>query len=224
MTKIKYLNLVLLLLLVGCSLDKDTNLNVSNNKEKDIEEHYKEEYIDNNPIKLGLFLSNNNYYNKEVLDSNYYTTFTSLVDIDSFEVFLTSDKTINGTKFKDTWQSYYNMYEDISNYKIGYNIGYVLKDGTTESSNFLKPDIFRYSDYFYIYFYDDVNAPDGVIYNHLEETADNTLMTSVKLFATNKIDEVDYITLTVFTYDEDDFDQEGNYRGNSKYSINIKRE
>ena len=38
-----------------------------------------------------------------------------------------------------------------------------------------------------------------------------------------EIDEVESITLTVFTYDEDDFDKENNYRGNSKYTINIKR-
>lgn len=47
-------------------------------------------------------------------------------------------------------------------------------------------------------------------------------MTSVKLYAVDEIDEVESITLTAFTYDEDDFDKENNYRGNSKYTINIK--
>ena len=88
--------------------------------------------------------------------------------------------------------------------------------------NFNKPDIFRYSKYFYIYFYDDVNAPNG-FYSHLENVNDNTLMTSVKLYAVDEIDEVESITLTAFTYDEDDFDKDNNYRGNSKYTINIKR-
>lgn len=37
------------------------------------------------------------------------------------------------------------------------------------------------------------------------------------------MDEVESITLTAFTYDEDDFDKENNYRGNSKYTINIKK-
>ena len=41
--------------------------------------------------------------------------------------------------------------------------------------------------------------------------------------AVDEIDEVESITLTAFTYDEDDFDKENNYRGNSKYTINIKR-
>ena len=48
-------------------------------------------------------------------------------------------------------------------------------------------------------------------------------MTSVKLYAVDVIDEVESITLTAFTYDEDDFDKDNNYRGNSKYTINIKR-
>ena len=53
---------------------------------------------------------------------------------------------------------------------------------------------------------------------------DDTIMTSVKLYAVGGIDKVEDIVLTVFTYDsEDDFDVSGNYRGNSKYSINIKR-
>lgn len=119
-------------------------------------------------------------------------------------------------------RDYYDKYEDINKYKIGYNIGYTLKDGTSNNSTFLEPDIFRYSKYFYIYFYDDVNAPNG-FYSHLENVNDNTLMTSVKLYAVDEIDEVESITLTAFTYDEDDFDKENNYRGNSKYTINIKR-
>ena len=52
---------------------------------------------------------------------------------------------------------------------------------------------------------------------------DNTILSSVKIFATYDIDDVDYITLTAFTYDDDDFDKDNNYRGKSKYTIDIKR-
>lgn len=218
MKKIKLIILVVFLLISGCTKEKV----VEEHKEPIVKEEVKDTYIDNNPIKLGIFLSNNNYYNKEVIEDTHYTNLTNGVDIGSFEVFLTDDKTISGTKFKDTWQKYYDKYEDINKYKIGYNIGYTLKDGTSNNSTFLEPDIFRYSKYFYIYFYDDVNAPNG-FYSHLENVNDNTLMTSVKLYAVDEIDEVESITLTVFTYDEDDFDKENNYRGNSKYTINIKR-
>lgn len=222
MKKIKNITLILtiIIMLTGCNYDKVVNPLPSNDK---IDNTIKEPtYVDDNPIKLGIFLSNNNYNNKTVIEDTYYTNFTSMNDIASFEVFLTSDKEINGNSFKDIWNKYYNNYQDISKYKIGYNIGYTLKDGTINSSNFLEPDILRYGEYFQIYFYDDINAPDG-FYSHLESTNDNTLITSVKFFAVNNIDEVENITLTVFTYDNDDFDDEGNYRGNSKYIINIKR-
>lgn len=91
-----------------------------------------------------------------------------------------------------------------------------------KGGNFLEPDIYRYGKYIYVYLYDDVNAPDG-IYSHLESMEDNTILSSVKIFATYDIDDVDYITLTAFTYDDDDFDKDNNYRGKSKYTIDIKR-
>ena len=52
---------------------------------------------------------------------------------------------------------------------------------------------------------------------------DNTILSSIKIFAVTSIDKVEDITLTAFTYDEDDFDTNNNYQGNSKYSIKIKR-
>ena len=220
MKKIKLIILITFLLISGCTKEKETI--VEDSKETIVKEEVKDTYIDDNLIKLGIFLSNNNYHNKEVIEDTYYTNFINGTDIDSFEVFLTDEKVIDGNKFKDTWKKYYDKYEDISRYKIGYNIGYTLKDGTSNNSTFLEPDIFRYSEYFYIYFYDDVNAPNG-FYSHLENVNDNTLMTSVKLYAVDKIEEVESITLTVFTYDNDDFDKDNNYRGNSKYTINIKR-
>lgn len=220
MRNVKLIILIGILFIGGCAKEKEDV--IDDNKEPIVKEEVKDAYIDDNPIKLGIFLSNNNYYNKEVIEDTYYTNFASGVDIASFEVFLTDDKVISGTKFKDTWQKYYDKYEDISKYKIGYNIGYTLKDGTSNDSTFLEPDIFRYSKYFYIYFYDDVNAPNG-FYSHLESVEDSTIMTSVKLYAVEGINEVESITLTAFTYDGDDFDNDNNYRGNSKYTINIKR-
>lgn len=214
--------LIFILLLTGCSLVNNKEKEVHDIPKNDEEEKPKEEYIDNNPIKLGLFPASNNYHNKEVIEDTYYANFNSMEDIGSFEVFLTDDKTIDGTDFKNTWKKYYDNYENIDNYKVGFNITYTLKDGTIEGGNFLEPDIYRYGDYFYVYLYDDVNAPNG-FYSHLEEMEDNTILSSIKIFAVTSIDKVEDITLTAFTYDEDDFDTNNNYRGNSKYSIKIKR-
>ena len=220
MKNVRILIIVGLLLICGCTKEKET---LVDNKETTVKKETKEAYIDNNPIKLGIFSSDNNYHDKEVILDTYYADFINGSDIASFEVFLTEDKVIDGNKFRDTWKKYYDKYEDISKYRIGYSIGYTLKDGSSKKSTFLEPDIFRYSEYFYIYFYDDVNAPDG-FYSHLEESTSNTIMSSVKFYAVGGIEEVDSISIEAFTYlDSNDFDKDNNYRGNSKYTINIKR-
>lgn len=215
--------LFLILLLSACSV-KEKEIYENKEVDNNINEEIKEEYVDDNPIKLSLFLYDNNYHNKKRIEDTYYTNFTSGVDIGSFEVFLTDESTIDGINFKDTWNKYYNNYVDITNYKIGYNIKFVLNDGTSYNSNYLEPDNYRYGEYFYTYLYDDIHQVDGAFYSHLENMEDNTLITSIKIYAVEGIDKVDYFVLSAFTYDgEEDFDGEGNYRGNSIYRVNIKR-
>lgn len=215
----KIILLIVVIFVSGC------NKEVSNIKvEEDIpSSNDVEEYIDDNNIKLGLFLYDGKYNNKHVLEDTYYTDFISGVDIGSFEVFLTDEKIINGNKFKDTWNKYYNTYENIENYKVGFNIKFILNDGTSFNSNFLEPDIYKFSEYFYVYLYDDVNQEDNSYYSHLETMNDNNILTSIKLYAVDGINKVENIILSAFTYDsEDDFDN-NNYRGNSIYVIRIKR-
>lgn len=214
---------ILVLFLSGCSIKDKDNVQTLEQKDK-VEIKEEEKYVDDNPIKLGIFLVDNNYINKEVIKDTYYANLQSGVDIASFEVFFTDEEVINGSNFKNTWNKYYDNYTNIENYKIGYNIKFILNDGTSFEDNFLEPDNYKFADYFYVYLYDDVHQRDGTFYSHLEEVGDNTLITSIKLYAVDGIDKVEDIVLTAFTYDsEDDFDVSGNYRGNSKYSINIKR-
>ena len=218
----KIIVLVLILLLTACKVNNNEIIN----EEKEItsEETKEEIYTDNNEVKLGLFLYDNNYTNKERLEDTYYTNFTSGTDIGSFEVFLTDEKIVNGKSFKNTWYNYYNKYQNIEHHKIGFNIKFILKDGTTYNANYFEPDTFKFGKYFYTYLYDDVNQKDGSFYSHLEQIEENTLLTSIKIFAVEGIDEVENFILSAFTYDsEDDFDEEGNYRGNSIYVIRIKR-
>lgn len=217
----KIIYIIILLLIVGCSLN--TTESKEELKENKVIEKEEPKYVDDNPIKLGLFLYDNNYHNKSVIKDAYYADFIPNTDIGSFEVFLTSDEVVEGSSFKDIWNKYYNMYENIDNYKIGFNIKFMLYDGTSYESNILEPDIYKYSDYFYIYLYDDIHQKDGAFYSHLEEIDDNTLLTSIKLYAVSGIDKVESIILNAFTYDEDDFDENNNYRGNSLYAIRIKR-
>lgn len=219
----KRILLILVIVLVGCTpkeeLKEEQNKLENNNDIK--EEIIEEEYIDNNPIKLGLYLYTGGYSNKEKL-STYETNFESGKDIGSFEVFFTDEEVINGNSFKSLFNTYYDKYVNIDNYKIGYNIEFTLNDGTVNKFNLLKPNTYLYKDYFYTYLYDDIHVNEGEFYSHLESIDDNTLITSIKIYAVDKIDEVKEIKLTAFTYDsDDDFDVDGNYRGISKYSIDI---
>lgn len=220
----KKILLMLVILLVGCTPKEEINKEenkLENNNEIKQEEIIKEEYVDNNPIKLGLYLYTGSYSNKEKL-STYETTFENGKDIGSFEVFFTDEEVISGNSFKSLFNSYYDKYVSIDNYKIGYNIEFTLNDGTVNKFNLLEPNTYLYGDYFYTYLYDDIHVNEGEFYSHLESIDDNTLITSIKIYAVDKIDDVEKIKLTVFTYDsDDDFDEDGNYRGISKYSIDI---
>ncbi len=76
-----------------------------------------------------------------------------------------------------------------------------------------------------IWFYDDIN--NSGFYSHIEEDEynENTVMSSIKLMSAKKSGEINSpIELTVFTYDEDDFSESGNYIGVSKYKISIVKE
>ena len=216
--------IILIILLTAC-----TSVNTNNSKEQSLEkesivEEKEEKYVDNNTVKLSLFLYDGNYKNKSRLEDAYYTDFINGKDIGSFEVFLTDDEVVNGTTFKNTWNTYYTTYDNIENHKIGFNIKFILKDGTHYNANYFEPDTYKFGKYFYTYLYDDIHQKDGTYYSHLEEINEKTLLTSIKIYAVDKIEEVDSFILSAFTYDtEDDFDNEGNYRGNSIYVIRIKR-
>lgn len=215
--------IILLTLLTGCA-QKTNNDSIIVPQEEPIIEEKEEKYIDNNTVKLSLFLYDGNYKNKQRLEDTYYTDFINGYDIGSFEVFLTDEKIVDGTTFKNTWNKYYMNYENIENHKIGFNLKFILKDGTDYNTNYFEPDTYKFGKYFYTYLYDDIHQNDGAYYSHLEEINENTLLTSIKIYAVNGIDEVDSFILSAFTYDtEDDFDDEGNYRGNSIYVIRIKR-
>ena len=103
---------------------------------------------------------------------------------------------------------------------------YTLNDGTIISQNILGPSTTQTNyDYIETYLYDAYKHRNDSFYSHIEEKDynENTLITSIKLTAGSKFNDIkSKIILTVFTYDDDDFDEETNaYRGNSKYSIVI---
>lgn len=205
-----------------------TNDIINNNIKKDnIKTDIKEEsntYEDDNPIKLGLYKYYGRYKNRELV-TEYNDTWTYHKDISSFEVFFTFENSITGNNFQDTFKNYYDKYENIDNYKIGYKISFITNNGEINKMILSPKDTEEFYEYLEVYLYDDYHREKGVWYSHTteEEYNDNTLLTSIKLTAGINIKEIiSDISLSAFTYDYDDFDENNNYRGISKYSIIVK--
>lgn len=216
-----FITLIIILLITGCNKKEnnlDTNINNENKEEK--QEIDTPVYKDDNPIKLGLYVDEN-------LISNYTTDKINGKDIGVFNVYYTKQDKLENNNVKYNWNKYYNEYENIDKYKIGYIISFTV-DNKTYKEQILDPNsTFIFSPYIYIYLYDDINQPDGSWYSHIlpEEVTDNTIYSSIKLFKADNISNITSpITLSVFTYDEDDFDSNNNYVGSSIYTITINLE
>ena len=171
----KYL-LILLCLFIATGCTKKENVNKE--KEDIVKEEEKvETYKDDNPIKVGL-------YKDGKLITSYDTVFKDQQDLASFQVYFTNEETIDEGDTKTTFNKYYNEYQNIDNYKIGYEVSFdandkhydkVVKDYDVEFA--LEP-------YIYIYLYDDIHQADGAWYSHVtkDDYNDNTLFTSIKLY------------------------------------------
>lgn len=224
MKKIVYLILILLLI-VGCS-NKIKNKELKENN--DVIEEEKiiiPEYVDNNPIKIAFYQKRNGIYKRLDKYSSHAEVFK---EIGVFSIVLSNDENIYGNSIKNLYKEMSGNIENFNNYKIGFNIKFNLKDGTVINENILKPidyDKYGFCHYLYAWIYDDVNTSGW--HSHIEENEfnDNTVMSSIKLMWGRTSDDISGpIELTVFTYDFDDFDEEGNYRGISKWTTIIEKE
>ena len=210
--KIKVLVLIMLLLITGCKKEEQKEI-----IEEKQEEVIEQKYVDDNPITIGIYENDinlikeyklNKVSNNEVIFSFYYTNIENL----------------GNRRQKENWYKYFNEYQNISNYKIGFNFSFYVGDTKVEKT-ILRPDTYAFNPYFYIYIYDDINQPDNTFYSHLEETDinENTIFSAIKIFLVEPELITSNITFTVFTYNDlDDFDSNNNYRGNSKYSVDIE--
>lgn len=226
---------IFLILAISLSLgykiysDKNNNLDKTNIKKEEQTTELvpnQKPYIDNNPIKLSLYKYYGHNKNREKV-TEYTANWQYHKDISSFEVFFTEENNIDGDYFQNTFKKYYDNYENINNYKIGFHLNFLTKDQEI-NKNILSPkDTEDFFNYLEVYLYDDYHRKIGVWYSHTleNEMNDETLLTSIKLTAGKLINEITSdITVTVFTYDNDDFDNENNYRGKSSYKIVVKRQ
>ena len=133
---------------------------------------------------------------------------------------------MNGS-IKSLYNEISNGIPNFNNYKIGFNVKFTLIDGRVINANVFKPveyTNYGFSPYLYAWIYDDVNATGW--HSHIEEKDfnENTIMSSIKLMWGNDSNLINSdIELTVFTYDNDDFDNDGNYKGISKFTTIIER-
>ena len=209
---------MLVLFLTSCQRVNNSTENINYIDSDDIYDDISDKYIDTNPIKVGLYLDNK-------LVDTYNTTFSYNTDVAWFNVYYTNDLVLDNNSIKYNWNKYYNQYENIDNYKIGFYLNFYIDDEEIEQMILDPSEMHRLDNYFYNYLYDDIHQADGSWYSHLEmkDMKDNTLFTSIKLFARADAYKITKpVKLTVFTYDDDDdFDKDGHYRGRSKYTINI---
>ena len=185
----------------------------------------KPKYVDDNPIKIAFYSKSGNNLS---LVHEYNGPINIKKDINTFQVFFSNEEKIqfSNSNFGEYFYSTFNEINPEKKYKVGFNLSYDLNDGTHISQNIFGPSTTQTNyDYIEVYLYDSYKHRNDSFYSHIEEHEfnDDTLMTSIKLTAGSKFNDISSkVTLTVFTYDEDDFDESTNeYRGNSKYSILI---
>ncbi|MBR3660898.1 MAG: hypothetical protein IKN63_03230 [Bacilli bacterium] len=227
MKKILYLILILLII-TGCSKElQEENTSIKQESEivdKEEEKIEEEKYVDNNPIKIAFYNKGNGVYKKLL---RYESRVVSMQEVGIFSIILSNEDEVIGSSIKSLYNSKKEEIEGFNNYKIGFNIKFTLNDGREINENILKPlgyGSYGFSPYLYAWIYDDINTTGW--HSHIEETEfnDSTIMSSIKLMWGPTSNEIaSDIELSVFTYDEDDFDEFGYYRGIGKYTTIIER-
>lgn len=197
---------------------------ITNNIDNNIEENVNNEEVINNEseINIGLYKNYRNGKERELV-TEYSTSWKYHQDISSFEVYYTNNELISNDSQIKVFDEYKNNYEDIDYYRIGYKISFKTKNETIEKIIISPKDTEDFYDYLEIYLYDDYHRSGGW-YSHTieDEFNENTLLTSIKLTAGKKAEEIiSDITVTAYLYNiADEFN---NIIGNNSYSIIVKR-
>lgn len=215
----KKLLIPILIILLICGCTKETKKEEVIKKEKKEEPVVVEEtYKDSNNTPIGIYKLNGNTLTKLTSIDKHLNVEE---DIGVFQIYPSNEDIINlNTNYGE---SFYNEYIKYPNIKIGFNIKYTTSAGET-SYNILSPDnTFDHWEHLMNYLYDDYANRYSSFYSHIEsdQVNENTLYTSIKLQASYSCSEITNIKLTVFTYDTEDDFLDNEYRGNSKYTMNI---
>ena len=146
-------------------------------------------------------------------------------DIGSFEVIASDEALLDGTFFGDIFGAAWKQFPEADLCKIGYTLRYTLYDGTEIHYSMLSPKHIEHTEYIEVWLYDDYHREPHQFYSHLKSVKSDTLMTSIKLTAGSKINDVTDIWLTAFVCSSlDEFDANRNYIGRTSCSIHIVKE
>ena len=213
--KFKLFIITILLIATACVKEKDIQI-ITSEKSEDIYKEDEPKYVDDNPITVGIYENGINLIKdfKMIKQSRNEVVFC---------LFYTNEEELGHNSQKENWYNFYSKYTNIDDYKIGFHFSFYVGETKMEKT-ILHPYTFAFEPYFYIYLYDDINQPDNTFYSHLEDDDinDNTIFSSIKIFLMDPEEITSPIKFTVFTYNGlEDFDESNNYRGNSKYEINI---
>lgn len=214
------LSLLIIFLLTGCSNNEQQP--IKKETDKTIKTEEKEVYEDDNPIKIGLY---DNVGKKYTLYHSYNIKMSPDVDLQYYQIVFNNEEEVS---FSGRSEDYIkSLWDSID---IPFTLGIILEydtqnDGHIKHVIYNPDNMLEYQPYVAIYLYDAISHKNDQWYSHItsEEFNDNTYITSFKLTPGSKINEITSpIKVSVFTYDsEDDFDESGNYRGNSIYQIEI---
>lgn len=219
--------IIILIMFSLSSCKKEETLIISNNTtSKEIETvNEVEQYVDNNPLNISLYLESNTGFNK--LNDDISKSWIPKKDIIVLCAFYTNDEFINLDFYQNIWKYYANTIDNVNNYKIGWEISFETNEGKIHKTLNMPKDAIDFYDYLEIYLYDSLNQELGAWYSHLldEQVNEKTLITTLKLTCGSKCSEIiSDIYIKVFTYDDnEDFNESGFYRGKSYSSLIIKK-
>ena len=91
-----------------------------------------------------------------------------------------SEREKNGN-FKNTWKKYYDQYEDIKDYKIGFELSVDI-NAVTQTNLLLNPkNQHKIYPYLYAYTYDDIHNSGYYSHVTMDTLKDDTVFSSIKV-------------------------------------------
>ena len=210
--------------------------NIETTTEQEIEETVVEDepkYIDENTVPISLYIEQGNNL---VKITEYSCDWSPENVLNLFYAVPSTEETISSYNFDTMWKEKIAEYPNGDKCRIGYEVSFDFKETNDEGEEVLKKYTYTLKcpdDTYYTfpkvmtYLYDDVNLVPGKAYYHITQDVmyDYTIASSIKLVGDVDSYKIEGpITLKAFCFDtEDDFDEEGHYRGNSSYTITINK-